>query len=218
MKNLLSLPNRLREIRLHRGYTAESLAKQVGTDKTMITRLETGRRTLSIDWLNRLAPALNCSPAEILNNDSSTTNVDTLFSIPVYETPMSTEPGRDFLNQTIKPNEHYTFPAPLLRAHLNPLPPAENLGIFRVAGSPLCPTIKPGDLIITNLKIRSYIGDSIYLLRSLDLFQFKMVIYNYSTKTHQIINSNSQDSINLAELSNIEIHGKAILRLTVEKI
>lgn len=218
MKNLLSLPNRLREIRLHRGYTAESLAKQVGTDKTMITRLETGRRTLSIDWLNRLAPALNCSPAEILNNGHSATSMDMLFSIPVYEAPMSAEPGGNFLNHTIEPNEHYTFPAPFLGVHLNPLPPAEDLGIFRVAGISACPIIKPGDLIITNFKVRNYIGDSIYLLRSLDLFQLKMVIYNYSTKTLQIINNDSQDSTSLVELSNIEIHGKAILRLTMEKI
>lgn len=59
----------LREWREFRRLTGEQLADKIGTDKTVISLLENGKRRLSDKWLLKLAPALNTSPGFILDHD-----------------------------------------------------------------------------------------------------------------------------------------------------
>jgi SOS-response transcriptional repressor LexA len=59
--------NHLAEWRKFRdGMTQEALADAIGTNKANISRLESGQRGLSQKWLERLAPALDATPAELL--------------------------------------------------------------------------------------------------------------------------------------------------------
>jgi transcriptional regulator with XRE-family HTH domain len=60
-----ALPNRLRELRRARGMTQDALARLVNTSHATIQRLETGRRRLTDEWANLIAPALHCSPNEL---------------------------------------------------------------------------------------------------------------------------------------------------------
>jgi len=62
------MANRLREWRLARGVTLERLAAAVGTDKTQISRLETGQRRLTLEWMERIARALKCRPADLMGD------------------------------------------------------------------------------------------------------------------------------------------------------
>jgi transcriptional regulator with XRE-family HTH domain len=57
---------RVREIRSARGLTLAELAKAVGTTPQTIQRLETGRLTMSLDWLTRIANALGLQPSDLL--------------------------------------------------------------------------------------------------------------------------------------------------------
>lgn len=54
--------NRIRELREARGLTLEELAQRVGTTNQQISHLELGKRQLTVDWLRRLAAALECHP------------------------------------------------------------------------------------------------------------------------------------------------------------
>ena len=60
---------RLREIRKTKGLTLQQVAERVRPTPTTaqtIGRLETGMRTLSIEWVEKIAAALEVDPAELL--------------------------------------------------------------------------------------------------------------------------------------------------------
>ena len=61
------IQSRIREIRKQRGLTLQELAERAGTTAQTIGRLETGMRTLSIKWVDRIAKALGADAAELLS-------------------------------------------------------------------------------------------------------------------------------------------------------
>lgn len=62
------LPNRIREVRKAKGLTLQGLGDLVGTNATQVKRLEEGDRKLSVQWMDRISSALQCKPAELLND------------------------------------------------------------------------------------------------------------------------------------------------------
>ena len=59
------LQSRIREIRKEKGLTLQDVADRAGTTAQTIGRLETGMRTLSIKWVQRIATALGTDPGEL---------------------------------------------------------------------------------------------------------------------------------------------------------
>jgi transcriptional regulator with XRE-family HTH domain len=61
--------SRIREVRKAKGLTLDDVAKRCEPPTTAQTigRLETGTRTLSLDWLNRIAEALGVDSAALLS-------------------------------------------------------------------------------------------------------------------------------------------------------
>lgn len=57
---------RLKELRLKLGLSQERLAEMVGTSQPQIKRLESGERSMSRRWAERLAPVLGVQPAELV--------------------------------------------------------------------------------------------------------------------------------------------------------
>lgn len=60
------MTTRIREVRRRRGMTLQALAEKVGTTAQTIQRLETNNMTVSVDWLLRIADALELSAADLL--------------------------------------------------------------------------------------------------------------------------------------------------------
>jgi transcriptional regulator with XRE-family HTH domain len=60
--------NRLKELRKAKGLTLEALAQRVGSSNQHVSHLENGKRRLSVDWMERLATALECHPLELLHD------------------------------------------------------------------------------------------------------------------------------------------------------
>ncbi len=60
--------HRIREVRRAKGYTLLDVAERCDPPTTAQTigRLETGTRTLSLDWLNRIASALGVDASELV--------------------------------------------------------------------------------------------------------------------------------------------------------
>ncbi|GAB4575465.1 MAG: hypothetical protein Tsb008_16220 [Rhodothalassiaceae bacterium] len=59
---------RLREIRKEKGLTLQQVAERVkpnGTTAQTIGRLETGMRSLTVDWIEKIADALGIDPSEL---------------------------------------------------------------------------------------------------------------------------------------------------------
>jgi len=60
------MKNRIRNYRQRRGMTLKELADTVATTPQSVSRLETGNMTLSTEWLERFAEALQVHPVELL--------------------------------------------------------------------------------------------------------------------------------------------------------
>ena len=60
------MENRLRATRAIRHLTQRQLADRAGTTLQQISRLERGDRRLTLDWVRRLARALECSEMELI--------------------------------------------------------------------------------------------------------------------------------------------------------
>jgi len=61
------MKNRIAELRKARGLTLQALAVMVGASNQQISHLEKGRRGLTVDWVDRLAEALECHPFDLLD-------------------------------------------------------------------------------------------------------------------------------------------------------
>lgn len=73
MGGAAALTNRIRDLRLERSLTQEELAARLGDDTSIATvsRLESGRMTLTQPWMERIAAALGVSPHDIIARPSS---------------------------------------------------------------------------------------------------------------------------------------------------
>lgn len=68
------LPNRVREWRKRainpatgKGFTLKEAAPRIGLAWSHLARIETGGRELSTVWMERIAAAFGCTPADLLN-------------------------------------------------------------------------------------------------------------------------------------------------------
>ena len=64
------MKNRIREIRTDRGISQDALAKSIGRQKALVSKLENGKIKLSQQYLELLAEALSCAPADLLGPPS----------------------------------------------------------------------------------------------------------------------------------------------------
>ncbi len=64
------MATRIRDIRKKRGLTLQQLADVVGTTAQTIQRLETANMTVSLDWLLRIAAALDLTAADLLDGNN----------------------------------------------------------------------------------------------------------------------------------------------------
>lgn len=60
--------NRIKEIREREGLTQDELAVRMGTTSQQVGRLENGQRKLTVEWMNKLAIALDCYPSDLIEN------------------------------------------------------------------------------------------------------------------------------------------------------
>jgi transcriptional regulator with XRE-family HTH domain len=60
------METRIREFRKLRGLTLKELADKISTTPQTVQRLETANMTVSTDWLEKIANALNIEPADLI--------------------------------------------------------------------------------------------------------------------------------------------------------
>jgi len=61
--------NKIKAMREARALSLETLAERVGTTNQQISHLETGRRRLTAEWLQRLGRAMKCHPWMLVSDD-----------------------------------------------------------------------------------------------------------------------------------------------------
>jgi DNA-binding XRE family transcriptional regulator len=72
---------RIRELRKLRNLTLQQLADAIGTTAQTVQRLETDNMTVSLDWLEKIAAALNLSIASLLPGSRDLNGIEILGSI-----------------------------------------------------------------------------------------------------------------------------------------
>jgi transcriptional regulator with XRE-family HTH domain len=63
------MQNRIREIRKQKDITQVELAKKLGITQGGIQKLERGERCLTVEWMRKIADALDCKAYELLPLD-----------------------------------------------------------------------------------------------------------------------------------------------------
>lgn len=93
----------LREWREHRALTQTALAASIGTTPSRISEVESGKERYNETLLERLADALNCTPAELLAGPPGT---GTDFPVDIWaQVPESMRPqAREILRTFAKPH------------------------------------------------------------------------------------------------------------------
>ena len=66
------MTNKIYALRKQNGLSQQELAERVGTTGQQIGHLESGRRKLTQDWMERLSVGLGCAPADLLGSALST--------------------------------------------------------------------------------------------------------------------------------------------------
>lgn len=82
-KQNVGMLNHIKELRLNRNMTLEGLTKAVGTTNQQIHHLESGKRRLTLDWMQKLAKALKCDPADLIASVSGDKMNYTAITAPI---------------------------------------------------------------------------------------------------------------------------------------
>ena len=65
-----AMANRIREFRKAKEWSLQALAERAGTTRQQIDKLEKGERRLTQEWMERLAAALGCKPADLIDQSA----------------------------------------------------------------------------------------------------------------------------------------------------
>lgn len=66
------IPNRVRALRMEKGWSLQELATKANTTAPQIMKLERSHRKLDLDWLDRLAAAFGVDPLFLMGADTKT--------------------------------------------------------------------------------------------------------------------------------------------------
>ena len=122
--------HRIREVRRAKGYTLLDVAERCNPPTTAQTigRLETGTRTLSLDWLNRIANALGVDSSELVQLPDQ------------EELPVAAHLGMDGVQAPTKPD---TMIAPRLLGEMVGLRVMDSIGDYRRGDEVWCEQLSP---------------------------------------------------------------------------
>mgnify|MGYP006276094087 CR=1 FL=1 len=91
--------NRIAEIRRARGLTLQGLADRMQASNQQVSHLERGRRGLTVEWLERLAQALECHPFDLLDAPPYNANERERILVELFR-ELSPEQQKAFLTAT----------------------------------------------------------------------------------------------------------------------
>lgn len=200
--------SRLAEARSRKGISQAVLARILDVATSTIGQYETGARNPGLDTIEQLAAALDVTPEWLaFNYDSQLPSEEV--SVPVYNTPISAGPGTELVDQSNEPAFFFRATKEMVREWTRVTP--DKLGIFRVDGISMQPSIFDGELVLVDLSHKSFTGDGVYLLRSVgDILQFKRVLQRYGTNGYTVRNDNPNFPAFEVDAGGIEVWGKAL--------
>lgn len=200
--------NKLAEFARAVGVKEVTLRQQINRQSIPPKAADKYSRKLAItmEWLlsgrGKISPTSSYAPTESAPSD---------VSIAVYSSPLSFGNKGAPVAPDVKPLYYFS----LSKAWLDKitLSPAKSLMFWRHSGNSMEPTFFTGDLILCDLSINSFEGDSIYLVRAGDLIQLKRIVLD---STGQFIVKNDNPTYEAIKVSKkkLEILGKRVGMIT----
>jgi transcriptional regulator with XRE-family HTH domain len=83
-----SNPNRIKEFRQAKGWTAQQLADAIGSSQGAVSRLENGKMKLSLPWLERIAFAIGVRVVDLLDHVGDFSYAYVIGSLKATEPPI----------------------------------------------------------------------------------------------------------------------------------
>lgn len=171
----MHMANRIRELRKSRNITLEELAEQSGISTGFLSRIESGKRGLSLENVIRIARALDVEPIDVTDEIDHET-LEHASSIPVSE-PLkdsaaadsipeidlvaglgaggyvalenTTHNGITFAKESVR--DHWRLPSWMLnRMNVQP----RHVAAFPAQGDSMAPTIDDGDVVFIDTRHR----------------------------------------------------------------
>lgn len=102
------IPNRIREWRKARDLTLGELAPRVGLTLGHLGNLERGTRELTKPVMERLAKALDCDEADLLNTDNGGLTEEERRIIEIFRA--ASEPGKGAIRAVAESQQPYAAP------------------------------------------------------------------------------------------------------------
>lgn len=234
------MANRIREIRKNKKLTLEELADVSGISLTHLSRMESGKRGLSLENAIRVAKALDVDPGEVTdefdheqlteagnlpmghkppeNSPKDIPEIDLIAGLGgggIAALEMSTQNGISFARESVR--DHWRLPEWMLgRMGVR----APHVAAFPSRGDSMTPTIEDGDVVFVDTRHRVPSPPGIYALAD----EFGGVVVKRLEVTSrpgdemitvQISSDNPRHSTRELNLDEIQIVGRYIGRFTI---
>lgn len=83
--------SKIKQVRLAKGLTLQEVADKVGTSYQQIYKLENNKRRLTVEWLERIANALNVAPDDLTFQNLSYNEIKPIYRVGFVEAGVFTE-------------------------------------------------------------------------------------------------------------------------------
>ncbi|MEW6711606.1 MAG: XRE family transcriptional regulator [Candidatus Riflebacteria bacterium] len=207
---ILSRKKRLEKI------SAAKIARLIGVHPTQLQDWKNGRSSPNPEKMKLLAEALGVSLSELISGLPEKIPVDLTVKIPIYEAEASA--GHGCLNDTEAVENYLMIDRETIRGELQCNP--DHLAIIRVRGDSMTPTIKPGEMVVIDKTVNTFVTDGIYVLRIDETIVVKRVQILLGKRIN-IISSNQAYppfQINLSDSEGLTVIGRVMAIISMEKV
>ncbi|OPZ78655.1 MAG: putative HTH-type transcriptional regulator [Alphaproteobacteria bacterium ADurb.Bin438] len=212
--------NKIKDAIKKSGLTIIQVAEKTGTTHSTISKLQNGINQLTVEWIEKLSKAIDCSPLELLpdewqkenpnygkSNFESSNKEQGFAEIEIISAIACCGNGNK--NYDIEIIGKQLISILSLKEITNSKP--ENIKILKVRGDSMTPTINDSDLIWVDISYKTPTGDGLYLFIVRDELMVKRIRFNIFNNTATITSDNQNyPPIETNKTDEITVIGKVI--------
>lgn len=161
----------LREYRKRAKLTLEQVAARLGLSYTQMSRIERGISGFPAGRLDELATIYGCQPTDFFKNEQLDRATSTI-AVPYLPISLTKTTGPAL---PPKAEKHFQIDRRFLQNFLGETASAD-LALVGIPDDVMSPTVNRGDVILTDLSVRKYTGDGLYLLMGGSGWQLRRLV------------------------------------------
>jgi len=159
--SVISMDNRILELRKQSGLTLAQLAQHTGSTPQQIGRLEKGERRLTTDWMEKIAKALNVLPEDLMTPNHGERVIIPEIAMPIGNGKTDVQSPQSNVAETENILTEWALPKQLLA---NQVGSDSTVRIIQVLGDSMTPEFNPGDRVMVNTADRTPSPPGVFVL------------------------------------------------------